>query len=130
MGNALAQTDPRAYKKYKETKLPAVTFAGTFPPEKRKALHLDAHSGLVVLKFCGVTTEQIPDLLAALAQDPQVVLAFISPSEQGIKVVVRVNPVFHANSKARIEAFAIRRCPALLGFLTTEGSRYLSVMHF
>ena len=91
--NALAITDPPAYKIYKEKNLPAVTFSGTFPKGKRKAQHLIRHSGYITIDIDGLLPSQIPDLLAKLAQMPHVVLAFISPSGLGIKVIVRVNPI-------------------------------------
>ena len=93
MCNVLALTKPKKYKVYKETELPAVTFSGTFPKGKRKAQHLIQHTGCVVLDIDGLLPSQIPDLLAELAQDPRVLLAFISPSGTGIKVVVRVDPI-------------------------------------
>ena len=91
--NKLAQTDPPAYKAYKEKELPAVTFAGTFPKGKRKAQHLEQHSGDIVLDIDGLSPSIIPDLLAELTQLPHVRLAFISPSALGIKAVVRVDPI-------------------------------------
>ena len=91
--NTLAITEPKAYKAYKETNLPAVTFSGTFPKGKRKAQHLLAHSELMTIDIDGLHPSQIADLLAELAQMPQVVLAFISPSGLGIKVIVRVDPI-------------------------------------
>ena len=91
--NALAITEPTKYKKYKEKELPAVTFSGTFPQGKRKAQHLSEHSGYVTLDIDGLTAEQIPELLAALAQNPYVRFAFVSPSGVGIKVIVRVDPI-------------------------------------
>lgn len=93
MCNILAQTDPDKYKPYKEKQLPAVTFAGTFPPKKRLAAHLSEHSGCIVLDIDGLLPSQIPDLLVAFAQHPNVLLAFISPSGMGIKLVVRVTPI-------------------------------------
>ena len=87
----LASTDEDAYKKFKEKQLPAVTFAGTFT--KRNARGLKKHSGLIVLDIDGLMPSQIPDLLVALAQHPYVVLAFVSPSGMGIKVVVCVDPI-------------------------------------
>ena len=51
------------------------------------------HSGLVVIDIDGLTEQQITDFLVELAQNPYIVLAFVSPSGQGIKAVVRVNPV-------------------------------------
>ena len=92
--NVLAQTEPETYKKEKE-KLQAFTPSGTFPPYKRKAKHLLAHSAHIILDIDGLPPEQIPDLLAELAQMPHVVLAFVSPSGTGIKVLVRVDPIPH-----------------------------------
>ena len=91
--NATATTDPKAYRAYKETQLPAVTFSGTFPKGKRKAQHLAEHSGLITIDIDGLPPEQIPNLLAELAQMPHVVLAFVSPSGLGIKVIVRIDPI-------------------------------------
>ena len=91
--NALAITNAPAYKIYKEKNLPAVTFSGTFPKGKRKAQHLIRHSGYITIDVDGLTANQIASLLAELAQMPHVVLAFISPSGKGIKVIVRVNPI-------------------------------------
>ena len=91
--HATATTDSKAYKIYKETSLPAVTFSGTFPKGKRKAQHLIRHSSFITIDIDGLLPSQIPDLLAELAQMPHVVLAFISPSGLGIKVIVRVNPI-------------------------------------
>ena len=92
MCNVLASTAPKAYKTYKES-LPAVTFAGMFPKGKRRATSLLRHSGYAVLDIDGLLPSQIPELLAILAQHPYVLLAFVSPSGKGIKVVVRVSPV-------------------------------------
>ena len=91
--NATATTDPQAYKTYKEKELPAVTFSGTFPKGKRKAQHLIDHSSLITIDIDGLLPSQIPDLLAELAQMQHVVLAFISPSGLGIKVIIRVDPI-------------------------------------
>ena len=91
--NATATTDPKAYKAYKEKELPAVTFSGTFPKGKRKAQHLIRHSSLITIDIDGLLPSQIPDLLAELSQMQHVVLAFISPSGLGIKMIVRVDPI-------------------------------------
>ena len=91
--NALVITEPETYRTYKAANLPAATFSGTFPKGKRKAEHLDQHSGLIGIDIDHLPTEQIPDLLAELAQMPHVVFAFVSPSGVGIKAVVRVDPI-------------------------------------
>ncbi|MCG9133857.1 PriCT-2 domain-containing protein [Candidatus Poribacteria bacterium] len=91
--NALAENDPDAYKKYKERELPAVIFAGTFPKGKRRAEHLQTHSGHVVLDIDDPPPNDIPLLLSKFAQHPHVKLAFISPSGASFKVVCVVDPV-------------------------------------
>lgn len=83
---------PAKYKRFKENHLPAPTFSGVFPAGKRKAQHLEQHSGLVVLDIDDRARTTITDLLAELAHRPDIVLAFISPSSTGIKKVVRVSP--------------------------------------
>lgn len=93
ISNALAPTTPKKYKAYKEKNLPAVTFSGIFPKRKRQAVHLATHSGLITIDIDGLPPSMIPDLLAELAQMPHVVLAFVSPSGLGIKVIVRVDPI-------------------------------------
>ena len=84
---------PKSYRAYKEANLPAVTFAGIFPYRKRLAEHLSVHSGHIVIDIDGLMAEPIPDLLVVFSQHPNVVLAFISPSGEGIKLVCRVAPV-------------------------------------
>ena len=91
--NALAITEPKRYKKYKEKEFPAATFSGTFPKGQRKAQHLKTHSGQVILDIDGLTGEQMTVLLTELSTMSQVVLAFVSPSGLGIKVIVRVDPI-------------------------------------
>ena len=93
MCHVLAQTDKDAYRDYKAKELPAVTFAGRFPKNRRKANHLSVHSSLVVLDIDNLSENDIPLLLSELAQLQQVRLAFLSPSGVGIKVVVSVSQV-------------------------------------
>ena len=99
--HALAETDRDGYKKFKENELAAVTFAGEFitrashyDKSKKKPIPFDkrmkCHSGLVVLDFDGV---DIGGVLADVSQMPSTVLAFVSPSGTGVKVVVCVEPV-------------------------------------
>lgn len=91
--HVLLKNAPDGYKNYKENELPAVTFAGTFPRGKRKANFLAVHSSLVVLDVDDLSEPDIPLLLSELSQLKQVILAFVSPSGQGIKIVVSVSPV-------------------------------------
>ena len=94
--NVLHQTDRDAYTKHK-LKLPAVTWSGCFKQRKT----LIAHSGLIVLDFDNV---DIGELLSEIHDDTHVLLAFVSPSGNGVKVVVRVEPV-PASAKEHAVAF-------------------------
>jgi hypothetical protein len=64
--------------------LPGFLFAGTF--KSRRSDALEKHSGLLVLDFDGCGT----DRKVEIAADPHVVLCFVSPSGNGLKVVVSV----------------------------------------
>lgn len=74
--------------------LPAFMFSGVFA--RRRGDALQHHSGLLVLDFDGCGIEQ----KAALAADPHAVLVFVSPSGNGLKVVVSVeaDPAKHGAS--------------------------------
>ena len=69
-----------------KNKLPAVTFGGTFTG--RKANTLSRYSGLVVLDFDALS--DAPAARDALRDDKHVMLAFVSPTGTGLKVVVPV----------------------------------------
>lgn len=66
--------------------LPGATFCGEFAERKRDKL--EKHSGLICLDF-----DDVEDLVAkkeALSKDDHVVMAFVSPSGTGLKVILRV----------------------------------------
>lgn len=101
----LAKNDKKAYKDFKEANLPAPTFAGIFPPGKRQARSIKQHSGLIVLDFDDIP--DIPSLLVELSQRPEIVIGFISPSGNGVKIVVPLNPI---PQNASEHSFAFRQC--------------------
>lgn len=69
--------------------LPAVTFSGTF--KERKASEIDVYSQVVVLDIDHLDFKQIVSLKAQMVQDEYVGFAFISPSGNGLKILVKVN---------------------------------------
>jgi VirE-like protein len=84
-----AQGDAAAYRQAKE-RLPALTFGGTFHPS-RSIKHLVQHSGLVHADL-----DHLPDVAAlkqTLCQDSHVIYCFVSPSREGLKLGVRIDPV-------------------------------------
>ena len=86
----LAIGDVDVYKEFKST-LPAAVFSGTYNVIPALNTELNQHSGLITVDFDDVG--DIASLKATLAQMPEVRLAFISPSGQGVKAVVEVNPI-------------------------------------
>jgi len=78
--------------------LPAICFSGTF--NKRNDKSLVEHSGLICLDFDGYDKKK--ELISHkenLTKDPYVYAAFVSPSGNGLKVLVRVpaDPDNHVN---------------------------------
>ena len=113
--NDLAHNNPAKYRQYKQYNLIGTTFSGTFSYRDQK--HLTEHSGLITLDIDGLPQTLIPDLLATLAQMPQVVLAFVSPSGVGIKVILSVDPI---PSDAHQHKGAYQACLEFFDDLATE----------
>lgn len=73
-------------------KLPAICFSGKFTKRNDKALK--EHSGLICLDFDGYNSSK--DLLQEkekLSKDKYVYAVFISPSGNGLKVLVKIPPI-------------------------------------
>ena len=69
--------------------LPAICFSGTF--SKRADDALQEHSGLICLDFDGYVKKK--DMIEAkqqMTKDPYVMAVFISPSGNGLKVIVKI----------------------------------------
>lgn len=84
----LKQTDKALYDEEKK-KLPAVTFSGEFRERKKSALI--AHSGLIIADIDDVPAEAIQVLKDKICQDSYTFACFLSPSAQGLKVLVKVD---------------------------------------
>ena len=73
--------------KTNKSNLPAAKFHGVF--SGHRAIHLMNCSGLICLDFDDVGGgEAIDSLKASVSKDPSVVCAFVSPSGEGLKVVI------------------------------------------
>lgn len=79
------------YRSFKEVSVPAFTPAGIF--KIRNADNLSLHSGLVVVDIDDLTPEQVVDVLSRARKNKHVVLAFISPSGSGVKLLFAVSPL-------------------------------------
>jgi hypothetical protein len=86
----LRTLDAAGYKAQKKL-LPAVTWSGTFKTGTRLIESLESYSGLVVLDIDKLDPSNIEVLKQQLSMDPFVHFCFVSPSGNGIKIVVRVN---------------------------------------
>jgi putative DNA primase/helicase len=84
---ALFASDTDAYQKAKRD-LPAFTASGKFSGRSSKALL--EHSGCILLDYDHV--EDLAGLRARAVSDPHVLLCFLSPSGDGLKIGVRVPP--------------------------------------
>jgi P4 family phage/plasmid primase-like protien len=71
--------------------LPAVAFSGLF--EIRLARAIREHSGLICADVDHLTVEQLSTAKRKLRADPSVVLAFISPTGTGLKVLLAVSGI-------------------------------------
>jgi hypothetical protein len=82
--------------------LPAICFSGTF--NKRADDAIIDHSGLICLDFDGYKSNE--DMLndkASMSQDKHVMSVFISPSGNGLKVIIKI-PAKTENHKKYFEA--------------------------
>lgn len=83
------QPDKEPYKEFKKS-FPAVIFSGRTDGKGRDISHIVEHTGLVVIDFDDV---DVGGIISDLVNDPAVYLLFVSPSGEGVKVVVKVNPL-------------------------------------
>lgn len=84
-----AEVDPAKRKELKDA-LPIVVWAGKF--SKRGNANLTAHAGLLVLDFDKLEPDTLAALRAKVVADPHTFGAFTSPSGNGLKAVVRIEP--------------------------------------
>lgn len=80
--------DKKTASAYKASVFDYVTISGTF--NSRSDSNLMSHSGLICLDFDNLT--DLPDLHSKLLADPHTVMLFISPSGNGLKWVIKINP--------------------------------------
>lgn len=74
---------------YKKANFEAVTWSGTFAPTRQKK-NLQTHSGLLCLDFDKLPSEQFGQLNENLQRDAHTFVSFVSPSGNGLKVVIKL----------------------------------------
>ncbi len=92
------------YKKEK-TKLPAVTWSGTF--SERIDAGLTEYSGVMCLDIDHIDKDKIALLMAQLTQDEYCYFAFTSPSNEGLKVgyCIDTTPEFHLHAFLHLQKY-------------------------
>ncbi|MGM9510159.1 BT4734/BF3469 family protein [Larkinella sp. GY13] len=96
--------DPKARKPLKEG-LDYVTFSGVFAPT-RLVKNLKQHSRLLVLDFDHV--ENLDETRLQLQADPHTLVLFASPSGDGLKLILEIDPDRHPEAFADL-AFYFRQ---------------------
>lgn len=92
----LRATDNKDVRKTIKNCLPYFTFSGTF--SKRITDGLKQHSGLIVLDFDDLTAVKLGMVCDNLPDIAWVCAFWISPSGNGLKVLVKIDPQYHLAS--------------------------------
>lgn len=71
-------------------RLPSICFSGRF--SKRQAEFLLEHSGLICLDIDNLAADVLQAVKIEICKDPHVFACFISPSGNGLKVIIKIHP--------------------------------------
>jgi len=82
----LRQCDDKSEKSRHKNNLPSICFSGKFKERSDKGI--EEHSGLVILDFDHV--ENLKEFKNEISKDPYTFAAFISPSGDGLKVLIKI----------------------------------------
>ena len=100
----IRSTEDADTKQELKKRLPAICFSGIF--SKRSDKSIEEHSGIICLDFDKFKSkEALKECKKDLSDDPYVLSAFISPSGDGIKVLVKI-PKESTNHKLYFDALA------------------------
>jgi len=83
-----SKTDKKERKKIKQSQIPCVTLSGTFT--ERNKDHFVEHSGLIQIDIDDIVNYD--EVFKSLTKDEFTYVAFKSPSGNGIKIIVKINP--------------------------------------
>jgi len=99
----LRATENPSTRKTLKNFLPYFTFSGVFT--SRLTENLKKHSGLIVLDFDGLDLERISQLFSDFITIEFVCACWISPSGNGLKVLVKIDPDQHTQSFFELDDF-------------------------
>lgn len=96
--------DTDEYNAMKKEVLPGVTFAGVFSPRRSKETCV-AYNHMIVLDVDDLEEQPLEDLKDSLRFDPYCLCFFVSPSNVGLKIIVRID----SNKEDHYSAFECLR---------------------
>jgi len=108
--NELRATEDKKKRTELKKQLPSICFSGIFTKREDKALK--EHSGLIAIDFDHVN-ERLSELKDRLKKDKYTFLLFVSPSGDGLKLVVKIpaNSQTHShNSRFSIQLLSSFFC--------------------
>ena len=104
------QSDKDAYRKYKETALPAFIPSGTFKQGNRNDDGIDQPTGLVVIDIDGLPHPFTGLIKQSFSELPHTVMSFISPSGTGVKALISVEPAPKTADEFRVAWGIVKDC--------------------
>lgn len=75
---------------FKRTKFKAVTFSGIFPDVGRRGDYVSRRTGLIILDIDKLEPDQVREVRKKAGDQPFTLASFISPSGDGVKILVRM----------------------------------------
>ena len=84
-----------------KTAFPAVTWSGTF--EKRNAKNLLEYSGLICIDIDKLDIDRLNQLKESICYNHYTHICFVSPSGNGLKIIVKVNSPAHQHGEAFLQ---------------------------
>jgi len=98
-----AETDKSKRDELKRALLSGVTVSGVF--RERRITGLSKHSGFICLDFDGISDNKIVQIKDKLKLDKYIYGFFTSASGKGLAVIVRIDPLRHAESFLALEKY-------------------------
>jgi len=98
-------TDQKVREKIKQG-LPAITVSGTFT-KRHSQIDFLQHSGLIQIDF-----DHVPDIIhlkQLLSNDIFTFCTFISPTGQGVKAIVKINPNLHKETFTLLQNYYLEK---------------------
>jgi hypothetical protein len=99
------ETDKEKASKIKNM-LPCILFAGQF--SERNGNSLQEHSGLCVLDFDNIPSNEIDSFKSKISNNPHVITCFKSPSGNGLKAVIKIPKCDKETHKQYFKGFEMK----------------------